>query len=191
MLGDALRQPGDRRTEAFGVLRDALPIAVSGDVRTFDEVGAKAALFTLDAGERQKVESAIAGLRTALDGTDDSYRAEDALERERNAQLALAKAEAGLRLALDGVLLGEVNLPHKDQQLFFGGTDGDELTMMFDFIGMQSLYLSMAREDARPLAKALRARHCDRAESAKRAARPRCWRVYGGAWQPRRWAAER
>jgi glycosidase len=57
-----------------------------------------------------------------------------------------------------GVLLGEVNLPHKDQRKYFGGSDGDELTMQFDFIAMQALYLSLAREDARPLAKALRAR---------------------------------
>ncbi|MBA3294942.1 MAG: trehalose synthase, partial [Geodermatophilaceae bacterium] len=55
----------------------------------------------------------------------------------------------------DAVLLGEVNLPHKDQQKFFGGTEGDELTMLFDFIGMQKLYLALARSDARPLAKAL------------------------------------
>ena len=55
----------------------------------------------------------------------------------------------------DAVLLGEVNLAHKDQQKFFGGTDGDELTMLFDFIGMQKLYLALARSDARPLAKAL------------------------------------
>ncbi len=55
----------------------------------------------------------------------------------------------------DGILLGEVNLPHKDQQRFFGGADGDELTMQFDFIAMQKLYLSLARADARPLAKAL------------------------------------
>jgi trehalose synthase len=58
----------------------------------------------------------------------------------------------------DGVLLGEVNLPHKDQKTFFGGTEGDELTMQFDFIGMQNLYLSLARRDARPLARALRQR---------------------------------
>jgi glycosidase len=38
---------------------------------------------------------------------------------------------------------------------YFGGKDGDELTMQFDFIGMQNLYLSLARADARPLAKAL------------------------------------
>jgi trehalose synthase len=55
----------------------------------------------------------------------------------------------------DGVLLGEVNLPHEQQREFFGGGDGDELTMMFDFISMQALYLSLARQDARPLAEAL------------------------------------
>jgi glycosidase len=51
-----------------------------------------------------------------------------------------------------------VNLAHRDQKLFFGGKDGDELTMQFDFIGMQNLYLSLARKDARPLARALRQR---------------------------------
>jgi trehalose synthase len=58
----------------------------------------------------------------------------------------------------DAILLGEVNLPHQDQRAYFGGDHGNELTMMFDFIGMQSLYLSMAREDARPLAEAIEAR---------------------------------
>ncbi len=37
----------------------------------------------------------------------------------------------------DGVLLGEVNLGHAEQAEFFGGEAGDELTMLFDFIGMQ------------------------------------------------------
>ncbi len=58
----------------------------------------------------------------------------------------------------DAVLLGEVNLPYKDQKTFFGGPDGDGLNMQFDFIGMQSIYLSLARGDARPIAKALRQR---------------------------------
>ena len=62
------------------------------------------------------------------------------------------------RRAGDAVLLGEVNLPYKDQKAFFGGSDGDGLNMQFDFIGMQSIYLAMARGDARPLAKALRQR---------------------------------
>src|SRR3954451_13470304 len=58
----------------------------------------------------------------------------------------------------DGILLGEVNLPHKDQATFFGGTEGNELTMQFDFIGMQNLYLSLARQDAGPLTEALPSR---------------------------------
>ncbi|MFP5334863.1 MAG: alpha-amylase family protein [Actinomycetes bacterium] len=55
----------------------------------------------------------------------------------------------------DGVLLGEVNLTYDEQVTYFGGEDGDELTMQFDFVGMQSLYLSLARGDAGPLATAL------------------------------------
>ncbi|CCH88676.1 Trehalose synthase (Maltose alpha-D-glucosyltransferase) [Modestobacter italicus] len=58
----------------------------------------------------------------------------------------------------DGVLLGEVNLPHDQQAEFFGGTDGDELTMQFDFIAMQAMYLSLARADVAPLVDALTAR---------------------------------
>ncbi|GAB7193051.1 alpha-amylase family protein [Kineococcus sp. NUM-3379] len=58
----------------------------------------------------------------------------------------------------DGVLLGEVNLPHEEQQTFFGGPDGDELTMQFDFTAMQKTYLSLARADAGPLAEALLSR---------------------------------
>ena len=58
----------------------------------------------------------------------------------------------------EAVLLGEVNVPHEEQARFFGGADGDELTMQFDFITMQKLYLSLARRDARPLAEAVLAR---------------------------------
>ena len=53
------------------------------------------------------------------------------------------------------MMLGEVNVPHADQLKYFGGEVGNELHMMFDFIAMQATYLSLAREDARPLAKAL------------------------------------
>jgi trehalose synthase len=56
----------------------------------------------------------------------------------------------------DVMMLGEVNLPHKDLQLFFGGSDGDEVQVLFNFILMQSIYLALARQDARPIAKALR-----------------------------------
>ncbi|GAB2886554.1 alpha-amylase family protein [Nocardioides pacificus] len=62
------------------------------------------------------------------------------------------------RRAGEAILLGEVNLPHKEQVAFFGEGDGDQLTMMFDFVVMQQLYLSLARGDARPLAQALAAR---------------------------------
>jgi trehalose synthase len=55
----------------------------------------------------------------------------------------------------EAVLLGEVNLSRARQLDYFGGKDADGLTMQFDFIGMQNLYLSLAREDARPLAKVL------------------------------------
>ena len=55
----------------------------------------------------------------------------------------------------DAILLGEVNLSHKDQLKFFGGPEGDELHMQFDFIGMQRIYLSLARADMRPVADAL------------------------------------
>ena len=58
----------------------------------------------------------------------------------------------------DAALLGEVNLPYPQQKDFFGGADGDGLNMQFDFIGMQRLYLSLARGDAAPLASALRER---------------------------------
>jgi hypothetical protein len=40
----------------------------------------------------------------------------------------------------DAVLLGEVNVPYKDQLAFFSGADGDGLDMQFDFIGMQNIY---------------------------------------------------
>ncbi len=54
----------------------------------------------------------------------------------------------------DAVLLGEVNLPYEQQVQFFGDA-ADELTMQFDFITMQQMYLSLARGDARPLARSL------------------------------------
>ncbi|GAB6901632.1 alpha-amylase family protein [Kineosporia succinea] len=55
----------------------------------------------------------------------------------------------------DAILLGEVNVPFEQQLEFFGGAEGGELTLQFDFITMQNLYLALARQDAAPLAKAL------------------------------------
>jgi trehalose synthase len=58
----------------------------------------------------------------------------------------------------DAVLLGEVNVDYEQQKEFFGGPDGDGLNMQFDFIGMQNMFLSLARGDAGPLTKALQER---------------------------------
>ncbi|WP_022881989.1 alpha-amylase family protein [Gryllotalpicola ginsengisoli] len=58
----------------------------------------------------------------------------------------------------DAMLLGEVNLPRDEQLEYFGADEADELTMQFDFIGMQAMYLSLARRDAGPLRTALEGR---------------------------------
>ncbi|GAA1751721.1 alpha-amylase family protein [Kocuria aegyptia] len=55
-------------------------------------------------------------------------------------------------------LLGEVNLPYQQQLELFGTEDAGELTMIFDFVAMQNLYLALARQDAGPLAAALKNR---------------------------------
>ena len=65
----------------------------------------------------------------------------------------------------ESIMLGEVNVERKDQLEYFGGPGGDGLTMQFDFITMQNLYLSLARADAEPLAKALASRPPIAAES--------------------------
>ena len=54
----------------------------------------------------------------------------------------------------DAILLGEVNLPPKDQRTFFGDEDGDELNLVFNFLVMQRIYLALAREDATPVEQA-------------------------------------
>ncbi|MFF7334364.1 alpha-amylase family protein [Streptomyces sp. NPDC090306] len=89
------------------------------------------------------------------DGQDDA----DALPDPHD-YLADLRAFLGRRNG-EAVLLGEVNLPYDGLTRFFGdpaSDRGDELTMCFDFVGMQRMYLSMAREDAGPLADALRER---------------------------------
>jgi len=58
----------------------------------------------------------------------------------------------------DAALLGEVNLPYREQLQFFGGERGGELDLQFDFLSMQALYLSLARSDPAPLIKTLTSR---------------------------------
>ncbi|MEU4511357.1 alpha-amylase family protein [Nonomuraea wenchangensis] len=56
------------------------------------------------------------------------------------------------------ILLGEVNVPYPELVRYFGDGLGDQVTMCFDFISMQKAWLSLARQDAGPLADALRER---------------------------------
>ncbi len=56
----------------------------------------------------------------------------------------------------DAVLLAEANEPAEKLALFFGDEHGDQMHVLFSFIGNQAMYLSLVRGDARPLAKALR-----------------------------------
>jgi maltose alpha-D-glucosyltransferase/alpha-amylase len=56
----------------------------------------------------------------------------------------------------DAIMLGEVAVPVDRLRPFFGDEDGDELQMLFNFAGMQGLYLALARQDTRPLIDALR-----------------------------------
>lgn len=58
----------------------------------------------------------------------------------------------------DAILLGEINLPYEEQVAYFGDGNGDQVTMIFDFVAMQKTFLALARQDARPLAEALLAR---------------------------------
>ncbi len=58
----------------------------------------------------------------------------------------------------DAALLGEVNLEFAQQLQFFGGERGGELDLQFDFLSMQALYLSLARNDPSPLIASLSAR---------------------------------
>ena len=51
-------------------------------------------------------------------------------------------------------LLGEVNLPVEEAETYFGDR-GDELNLIFSFDVNQAMWLSLAREDARPIAAAL------------------------------------
>jgi len=58
----------------------------------------------------------------------------------------------------EAIMLGEVNLPRDKQLEYFGGDDADALTMQFDFIGMQNMYLSLARQNPESLVRAIESR---------------------------------
>jgi trehalose synthase len=58
----------------------------------------------------------------------------------------------------NAIMLGEANLPRPEQVDYFGGPDGDGLTMQFDFITMQYLYLSLVRGRPDTLIEAIESR---------------------------------
>jgi glycosidase len=75
---------------------------------------------------------------------------EDPHELIRDVRSYLARRQG------DAILMGEVNLAPDQQRAFFGDEDGDELNMVLSFTVNQALYLALAREDAGPIAAALR-----------------------------------
>ena len=56
----------------------------------------------------------------------------------------------------EAMWLGEANVEPDDQLRYLGGGEGDALNMLFDFVVMQSVWLSLARGSAEPLEEALR-----------------------------------
>ena len=86
-----------------------------------------------------------------VDGIDEH------MELDPHDYLSDLRAFLGRRSG-DAILLGEVNLPPAEQRKYFGDEDGDELHLLFDFIGMQSTYLALVRRDAGPVATWLRRR---------------------------------
>jgi trehalose synthase len=60
------------------------------------------------------------------------------------------------RRAADAMWLGEANVEPDEESRYLGGDEGDELNMLFDFVVMQAIYLSLARGSAEPLEEALR-----------------------------------
>jgi trehalose synthase len=116
-----------------------------------DEI-AKVMGFWLQLGVSGFRVDAVPFLIETTEASTDGHRLPDPHEYLRDLRAFLGRRQG------DAILLGEVNLPHADQRRFVGDEDGDELTMVFDFIGMQNLYLSLARQDAAALARALRDR---------------------------------
>jgi trehalose synthase len=109
----------------------------------------------------------VAGFRVdavpfLLDQTG-AERSEGALENPLDFLKSL-RAFLGRRSG-EAIMLGEANLPRDQQIEYFGGGDGDGLTMQFDFIGMQKLYLSLARQDPAPLIEAIAGRPAIAVES--------------------------
>jgi len=84
------------------------------------------------------------GLTDIPDGREDPY----VLLDEMHAFMEWRRSEA--------ILLAEANVEYGTAPEFFAG--GDRMQLVFDFIGNQATWLAFARDDAAPIAKALRER---------------------------------
>jgi trehalose synthase len=60
------------------------------------------------------------------------------------------------RRSAHAMWMGEANVDPEDTGRYLGGGQGDQLNMLFNFILMQALYLSLARGRAEPIEEALR-----------------------------------
>ena len=60
------------------------------------------------------------------------------------------------RRAGEAMWLGEANVEPDEERRYLGGDEGDALNMLFNFVVMQAIYLSLARESAEPIEEALR-----------------------------------
>src|SRR5690606_4987090 len=69
---------------------------------------------------------------------------EDAAPEDGDPHAFLRSLRAFLgRRSGSAMMLGEVNLPYPEARRYFGDGQGDELTMLFDFVGNQAFYLSL------------------------------------------------
>jgi trehalose synthase len=111
-----------------------------------DEI-AKIGAFWLALGVVGYRVDAVPFLLEEVSGPENAHKDPHTLLREFGRFLSRRRGDA--------VLLGEVNLPYEQSVEFFGDA-GDGLDMMFNFPLNQAMYLALARQDARPLAKTLR-----------------------------------
>lgn len=105
-----------------------------------------------------RVDTVPFALNQATTQGRDNHDLEEPHDYLRTLRSFLQRRASGKGTA---IMLGEVNLPHEEQVDFFGGADGDQLTMQFDFFTNQKLFVALARHDAGPLIEALNSRPTD------------------------------
>jgi trehalose synthase len=79
----------------------------------------------------------------------------EAIDESPQEWLRRLRAFSGRRSG-EAMLLGEVNAELRDLAKYFGDAHGNELTMQFAFLLNQSLWLSLARQEAEPLESVIR-----------------------------------